>query len=150
MLNLQFFTQNTHPLLILQSNKPCAEFCVNIKDLNIKCGDTIRDVDINKALNSYIGLGNKLDSDIKFKHKCNDSIVFYVNLSPKRSVNFSENDNISSTYIVDLLLKFKVVFITNIPKHFYHKILEDINNEWRRKFLGQDSNARMRQFNEKH
>lgn len=170
ILNLQFFTKKTYPLLILQADKPHLDLTIDINDLSIerdsaatgKGGDTgsggggggggggaviIAAVDeveyLTKAINLYMGLPPGVrDPDIQFRYRCHDIVVFRVHASTERTIDLSKDD-ILNMYIVTLLLKLKVIFVKNIPHNRYHQILENVSEQWSSKFLGQSPHSGM-------
>ena len=146
-LNLQFFTKNTYPLLVLQVDKTYVQFAVDVDDLillrdkNSECRESI-----HRALCAYVYGSSALahaQPDIEFSYRHDRTVVFRILMSECRTVDLANTD-ISIMYIVELLLKFKVIFITNIPKHRYHQILEDASSQWSSKLLESKSDAGMR------
>lgn len=138
---MQFFVKKTYPLMILQSNRPYINLSVNIRELNIHQSSDITNSskELIDALNFY--MGNDLDdSSLRVMYVWKGIVVFRVYASTERIINFTKPD-ISIMYIVRLLLKYKVVFITNIPHNCYYQILNDVSEQWTSQFLGQSPHS---------
>lgn len=136
---MQFFTKNTYPLLLLQADVPHVKLSISLDELNISGGSISRDL-INAALNEYMCVGSSECDDVVYMYQSEGIVVFMVRASACRLIDMS-NPDISIMYIVSLLLKYKVVFVTNIPQNRYHQTLDDVSQCWSSKFLGASPDA---------